>query len=246
MRMMVFAGRSGKEMLRDPLTLVFGLGFPVGLLVMMQMMMRSMPGMAGAATQFSIGQFAPAMAVFGQSFLTLFLGMLVSADRGSSFLARLFASPLRAWEYLLGYSLPLLPIALGQGAICFATALCLGLKCSWALAAAVLVLVPVSLLFIATGLLIGACLRDRQVNGVGSIFVNVATLLSGAWFPLELMSGKFKQVCYLLPFAHAVDAVRAAAAGSYGEILPHLVPVLLYAAALAALAAVLFRRKMRQ
>lgn len=246
MRMMVFAGRSGKEILRDPLSLVFGLGFPVGLLVMMQLMMRSVPGMAGAATQFSIGQFAPAMAVFGQSFLALFLGMLVSADRGSSFLARLFASPLRAWEYLLGYALPLLPIALGQGIICFSAALFLGLELSWRLAAAVLVLLPVSLLFIATGLLLGTCLRDRQVNGVGSIFVNVATLLGGAWFPLELMSGKFKQVCDLLPFSHAVDAVRAAAAGSYGEIFPHLAMVLAYAAALAALAALLFRRKMRQ
>lgn len=246
MRMLTFAGRSGKEILRDPLSLVFGLGFPVGLLVMMNLMMRSVPGMAGAATQFTIGQFTPAMAVFGLSFLAMFLGMLIATDRESSFLARLFASPLQAWEYLLGYALPLLPIALGQGVICFATALLLGLTPSWDLLAAVLTLLPVALLFISIGLLMGACLRGRQVGGVGSLLVNAATLLGGAWFPLELMAGTFKRVCYLLPFAHAVDAVRAAAAGSYGDVLPHLLPVLLYTAALAALAAALFRGKMKR
>lgn len=242
MKMMAFGQRNRKELLRDPLSFLFGIGFPVVLLVLLSLMNR---GLNGIAEQFEISAFAPGMAVFGLSFLSLFLGMLVAADRQQSFLMRLFASPLKARDYIGGYSLPLVPLALCQSVVCFGAALCFGLPLSWHLAGALVALVPVSLLFIGCGLLLGSLFTGNQVGGVGSILINVAAWLSGTWFPVALIGGVFETICYALPFAHAVDVVRLTLAGQWGAALPHLIWVLGYTVLIFALAAGIFRKKMK-
>lgn len=83
MKMLVFAGRNRKEILRDPLSTVFGLGFPTVLLLIFYFMQKNVPDMPQEV--FGIRAFAPGMAVFGLSFLTLFLGMLMTGDRKSAF-----------------------------------------------------------------------------------------------------------------------------------------------------------------
>ena len=180
MRMLAFAGRNRKEILRDPLSLVFGVGFPVALLGMMTMMQHSLNA---PVVVFGLDVFTPGMAVFGLSFISLFLGMLVAGDRSSSFLMRLFASPLTGAEYILGYSLPMVPVAIAQSTICFGTAVALGLPFTPRMFVAILALIPVGVLFIGFGLLIGSNLAASQVGGIASILVNVSTLLSGTWFP---------------------------------------------------------------
>lgn len=240
MRAWVFAGRVRKEILRDPMSLIFGLGLPLVLIAAIQLMARAIPGMSG---NFKIDHFAPGMAVFAQSFIALFLGMLVSGDRGSAFLTRLFASPLRDGDYLAGYGLPMLLIALVQGAVCFALALCFGMQATPRLLLALVALLPAALLFVALGLLIGSCLSGPQVGGAASILVNVAAWLSGVWFPLDLIGGAFRAVCYALPFAHAVDAVKAVLSGDWAAVLPHLAWVMAYAAVCFALAVWLFHKK---
>lgn len=243
MSMLAFGARNRKEILRDPVNLAFGIGFPVALMAMISMMARSIADMPGEV--FGIASFAPGMAVFSLSFLSLFLGSLIAGDRASSYLMRLFASPLTAWDYLLGYSLPLLPVAAAQSAVCFVAACLFGLTPSWRLLLAVAALIPVAMLFIALGLLLGALLTARAVGGAASILVNVCAFLSGTWFDVQLIGGAFANICYALPFYHAVEAVKAAAAGQMGAAWPHLGWVLLYAAALFALAAWIFRRKMQ-
>lgn len=243
MKEMAFAQRNGKEILRDPLSLVFGVGFPVVLILMIALMKRSIATMP--VELFKMSDFAPGMAVFGLSFLSLFLGTLISNDRSSSFLMRLFASPLTASGYIVGYSLPLVPIALAQGLVCFLTAGCVGLPLGMNTLMAVAVLVPVALLFIGLGLLFGSLLSGSQVGGIASILVNVAAWLSGTWFDLDLMGGAFRGVCYALPFAHAVDAVKLALAGSLGNIWLHLAWVMGYALMIYLAAIWAFRRRMK-
>ena len=243
MRMLAFASRNLREILRDPLSLLFGIGFPVVLLLLIGMLKRSISDMP--VELFAIETFAPGMTVFGLSFQALFLGMLMTGDRSNALLHRLFASPLTSSDYILGYCLPLLPVAVAQGIVFFAVALLLGLTVSVRLLLALVVLIPVALLFIGCGLLMGCCLSSSpQVGGIGSLLINVAAWLSGIWFDLEMIGGTFRTICRLLPFAHAVDAVTAAVAGDCGAILPHLIWVLGYAAALFACAAVIFRRRM--
>lgn len=240
-RTAVFAGRNTKELLRDPLNVAFALGFPVAVMLLLTAIQANVP-----VDLFQIESITPGMAVFGLSFISLFSGQLIAKDRGSSFLTRLFASPLAPSDFILGYALPLLPLAMAQSTVCFLLAMVLGLTPSLNILVCLLTLVPVALLFIAIGLLCGTLLNDKQVGGIcGALLTNLSAWLSGTWFDLSLVGGVFQAIAYALPFAHAVDAGRAALAGSYGDILPHLAWVSAYTVVLMALAITVFRRKMK-
>ena len=147
-RMLALAGRTGKELLRDPVTLVFGVGLPLFLLVLMSVIQNNVP-----VEIFAIGQLAPGMAAFSLSFVSMFAAILLAKDKSTSFLLRVFASPALPREYILGYALPMLPIGAAQCAVCFLTAFCFGLAPSWNILLAMLVLLPTAALYIAFGLL---------------------------------------------------------------------------------------------
>lgn len=240
MRMLAFAKRNTKELLRDPLTLFFGLGFPLVLLVLMNVIQRNVP-----VEIFRLETLAPGIALFGLTFLALFSGLLLARDRSTAFLSRLAASPMTAADFLLGYLLPLLPMAVGQSVICLAAAVVLGLPLSWNLPAVVLSLIPSALLFIALGLLCGTLFNDKQVGGMcGALLTNVTAWLAGIWFDLSLLGGGFRTFAYLLPFAHGADGARAVLAGDWAALPGHLLWVSVWAAAVMALAVWLFRQKM--
>lgn len=239
MKMFVFASRNIKELIRDPLTTVFCVGFPVVVLLLLSAIQANIP-----VSLFAISRLSPGIAVFGLSFLSLFSGMLLAKDRCTSFLMRLFTTPLSASDYIIGYILPLLPIAIMQVIICFIISFFLGLSININVLLAIIVLIPAAVFFIALGLLMGTLLNDKAVGGVSSVIINVAAWLSGTWFDLSLVGKTFKTVSYMLPFAHAVDAARAAIAGNYASILPHLWWVIGYALIILVIAIVLFRRKM--
>lgn len=240
MRMLAFARRNTKELFRDPLTLFFGLGFPLVLLVLMTVIQNNVP-----VEIFRLETLAPGIALFGLTFLALFSGLLLARDRSTAFLSRLAASPMTAADFLLGYLLPLLPMAVGQSVICLAAAVALGLPLSWNLPAVVLSLIPSALLFIALGLLCGTLFNDRQVGGMcGALLTNVTAWLAGIWFDLSLLGGGFRTFAYLLPFAHGADGARAALTGDWAALPGHLLWVSAWAAAVMALAVWLFRRKM--
>ena len=240
--MTAFSGRNTKEMLRDPLNLVFGLGFPVVLLLLLTAIQRNIP-----VDLFQLDQLTPGIAVFGLSFIALFSATLISKDRTTSFLMRLFASPMRARDYILGYTLPLLPMALVQVLLCYVVAGMLGMHLTANVLLASIVSLPAAALFIGIGLLCGSALNDKQVGGIcGALLTNLSAWLSGTWFDLNLVGGVFKKIAYALPFAHAVDAGRAAVSGDYAAIMPHLWWVIAYAVAMLAAAVLVFRAKMQR
>ncbi len=240
-RMLALAGRTGKELLRDPVTLVFGVGLPLFLLILMSVIQNNV-----SVEIFAIGQLAPGMAAFSLSFVSMFAAILLAKDKSTSFLLRVFASPALPREYILGYALPMLPIGAAQCAVCFLTAFCFGLAPSWNILLAMLVLLPTAALYIAFGLLFGVLLTDKQAAPVNSILVNVAALLGGTWFDLTLIGGTFEKICNLLPFVHATESARAALAGNYAAILPHIAWVFGWAALLLVAAVLLFKKKMRE
>ncbi|MBO7157051.1 MAG: ABC transporter permease, partial [Clostridia bacterium] len=183
MRMLTFAGRNTKELLRDPLTLAFGLGFPLVLLFLLSAIQANVP-----VPLFEIDHLIPGIAVFGLSFMTLFSATLIAKDRGSSLLRRLYTTPLTSLDFILGYTLPILPLAVAQTTICYLAALCLGLEWTVNILYAVLFILPVSLLYTAIGLLCGSVLTDKQAGGIcGGLLTNLAAWLSGTWFDLELV-----------------------------------------------------------
>ena len=240
MKWLAFASRNFKEMTRDLLTLIFGIALPVVLIVMFSLISSNI----GAATNpsFAIANLAPGIAVFSMSFVTLFLGLLVAGDRSSAFLSRILVSPMTGMDYILGYSLPLIPLALVQALACILAALCFGLKADANLLFGFIALIPVSLLYISMGLLFGSLFSDKQVGGLASILINLAAWTSGAWFPVSAVGGVYEAICNLLPFGHAVSLVQGIVQGG-GLNLGHLIWVLAYAAALSALAIFCFKKK---
>ena len=241
MKMKVFAVRTAKEILRDPLTVFFGLGFPLVILILLTAIQANIP-----VSLFEIGSLAPGIAVFGLSFMTLFSATLISKDRSGALLQRLYTTPLTAVDYILGYTLPIVPIALAQCVICFAASLVMGMKFGVNVLLAVLTIIPISLFFISLGLLCGTVLNDKQVGGIcGALLTNLAGWLSGIWFDLNLVGGWFKKIADLFPFIHAVELERAMISGSYEGILPHVLWVSGYVIVTTVAAVVVFTSKMK-
>lgn len=242
MRMWAFSSRTAREILRDPLTLFFGLGFPIILLFLLTAIQANVP-----VSLFEIERLTPGIAVFGLSFVTLFSATLISRDRETAFLWRLYTTPLTAADFILGYALPIIPIAAVQSAVCYTAALFIGLRLSAAVIYAVLFIIPVSLFYIALGLLCGSVLSVKQAGGIcGALLTNLSAWLSGVWFDLDLVGKAFKRIAYLLPFVHATELERAVTAGEYSHILPHFIWVLGYTAVTAAAAVLLFLRQMKK
>lgn len=239
MRVLTFASRNAKEILRDPLTLFFGLGFPLVLLLLLSAIQANIP-----VNLFEIQHLTPGIAVFGLSFITLFSATIIAKDRGSLLLQRLYTTPMTSADFILGYLLPIFPISIAQCMICYMAAILLGLEITVNILYAVLLIVPVSLFYIALGLLCGSMLNDKQVSGIcGALLTNLSAWLSGVWFDLDLVGGAFKEIAYALPFVHAVDMQRAILAGDFPSIAPHIWWVLGYAVILTVLAVLVFLRQ---
>jgi ABC-2 type transport system permease protein len=240
MRTIVFAERNRKEILRDPLSLLFGIALPIIIMWLFSIMQKSMP-----LDLYKIESLTPGVIVFSFSFITLFSGMLLGKDSSSSFLMRIFASPMSAADYIVGYALPLLPIAIVQIVVCFISAFFLGLSFSVNIFVAFIVLMIIALLYTGFGILLGTYFTDKQVGGIFAIFVNLTTWLSGTWFDPEMIGGTFKTIAYILPFTHAVDATRAALAGQYSELVEPLLWVVGYTIIIFVIAVLGFKKKIK-
>ena len=246
MRTLTFASRNTKEITRDILTLIFGIVFPIVLLLLLSAINKSIPEGYGPDL-FVISKLAPGITVFGLSFLALFSSMLIAKDRTTSFVLRLFTSPLKPAEFILGYTLPLIPMAMVQTAVCYLCALFLGLPFSVNLIVAVIVNLPIAVVFISLGLLFGSVLNEKAVGGIcGALLTNLSAWFSNIWFDTAMVGGAFKAVADILPFSHAVNAARAAVAGDYAAIFPDLWWVIGYAVVLLAAAVTVFAVKLKK
>ena len=238
--MLSFASRNAKEILRDPLNLAFGLGFPVVLLLLLTAIQANIP-----VSLFEIQHLTPGISVFGLAFMTLFSATLIAKDRQSALLQRLYTTPLTPLGFILGYTLPVLPIALAQALICYLVAFLLGLEITVGILYALIGVIPVSLLFISLGLLCGSLLTDKQVGGIcGALLTNLTAWFSGVWFDLDLVGGAFRKIANVLPFVHAVELERALLLGS--QIDPQdFVWVIAYVLVFLVLAVFAFLRQMQ-
>ena len=226
MRLLTFSARTAKEILRDPLNLFFGLGFPLVLIGLLTAIQSNIP-----VPIFELAHLTPGVTIFGLSFITLFAAVLISKDRESALLQRLYTTPLTAADFIFGYTLPLLPMAAAQGIICYIAAALLGLELKITALYAVLVIIPVALFYIALGLAFGSVLNSKQVGGI-----------CGAL----LVGGPFEKIANALPYIHAVELERAVFNGDYSNILPHLWWVLGYTAAAVMGAVFLFLWQMKK
>lgn len=242
MKLLTLSNRTAKEILRDPLNLFFGLGFPLVLIGLLSAIQANIP-----VPMFELAHLTPGVTVFGLSFMTLFSAVLISKDRESALLQRLYTAPLAAADFIFGYTLPILPIAVAQSVICYIAAALLGLEIKITVLYALLFLIPVALFYIALGLICGSVFNSKQVGGIcGALLTNLSAWLSGIWFDVELVGGTFHKIANVLPFIHAVELERAVFNGDFADILPHLWWVLGYSIIAVIGAIFLFLRQMKR
>lgn len=242
MKRQAFSLRVTKEILRDPLHFGFGLGFPIILLLLMSAIQANIP-----VALFEISHLAPGISVFGLSFFSLFCAVLIAKDRESALLQRLYTTPMRSSDFILGYMLPLLPMALAQAVICYAVAVFLGLPLTQNILWAVVALIPTALFFISLGLLSGSVLTGKQAGSIcGALLTNLTAWFSGTWFDLDLVGNTFRKIANLLPFIHAVELERSALQGDWETAIPHLPWVLGYGVVTTAFAIAAFLHQMKK
>lgn len=242
MRIWTFARRCAREILRDPINLGFGLGFPLVLLLLLSAMQANIP-----VSLFEIDVLTPGITVFGLSFLTLFAATLIAKDRETAFLQRLYTTPLGGADFILGYMLPLLPMAVGQAVICYLLAIPLGLTVSVNIVYAIVGILPMAVFNVALGLLCGSVLGVKQVGGIcGALLTNLSAWLSGVWFDLELVGGWFERIANALPFLHAVEMEKALFSGDFQAAAGHMLPVFLYSVLITAVATWCFLGQMKK
>ena len=242
MRMLTFAKRCAKEILRDPINLTFGLGFPLVLLYLLSALQANIP-----VSLFEIDNLTPGLTIFGLSFITLFSATLITKDRESALLQRLYTTPLTAVDMILGYMLPILPIAMGQTVICYLAAIPLELTVSIHILYAIVGIIPMAIFNISLGLLCGSILGSKQVGSIcGALLTNLSAWLSGVWFDLHLVGGAFEKIANLLPFLHAAELEKALFAGDFSVAAAHILPVLLYSMGVTAVAVFCFLGQMKK
>ena len=242
MRMITFAKRCAKEILRDPISLGFGLGFPLVLLMLLSAISANAP-----VGLFEINTLTPGITVFGLSFVTLFSATLIAKDRESALLQRLYTTPLTGADFIMGYMLPILPIAIVQTVVCYLFAIPLGLEVSINLIYAVLGIIPMAVFNIALGLLCGSVLSVKQVGGIcGALLTNLSAWLSGVWFDLGLVGGTFSKTANLLPFVHAAELEKALFSGNSEAVASHFLTVFLYSLLITVAAVLCFLRQMKK
>ncbi len=236
MRMLNFAKRNFKELVRDPLSLIFEIALPIFLLFIFQQI--KVPG-----EEYMLENFTPGIILFGFSFITLFTSTLIAKDRGSSLLIRLGTSPMKSSDYILGYILSLIPIILIQDILFFIVALLMGLSFSINIIYTILISLVISILFISFGILIGSLVSEKASGGVGSIIVQLVSFTSGMYFSKDLVGKVFATICEILPFESALNIIRGVLNNS--EILTRNIIVFgVYTIIVVILSIIVFKRKM--
>lgn len=248
MRTIAFAKRNIKELLRDPLSYLFCLGFPVIMLILMTIINESIPAEAGM-TVFRIDNLCAGITVFGLTFLMLFAALLTSKDRSSSFLMRLYASPMTAIDFIAGYYIPLMVLALAMSVITFGISFVIaaiqGISLNIVnLLLAVVMLIPSMIMFTGFGILFGCKFSQNAAPGLCSAIISAASILGGIWMDVDAIGGVIETICKALPFYHSVNLARCAVDGNIADSgISHLI-VAGYAVVVNILAVLAFRKNM--
>ena len=238
MRTLNFAKRNFKEIIRDPLSIIFAVLLPLFLLFIFQQF--NIP-----SENYKLENFTPGIIVFGFSFITMFAAMLVSKDRTTSLLVRLGISPMKSTDYILGYMLAILPIIIIQNVLFFILAVILGLSFSVNIIFAILVSIIISILFIAVGIIIGSLVSEKASSGISSIIVQLVCFTSGMYFPREALGNVFARICDFLPFESCLTIIKGIMNNDLKIItIRNIIVFTLYTIILFAISVIVFKRKM--
>ena len=250
-----FYKRNLKEVLRDPIIYIFCLGFPVAMFLLFYIINKYS---GGNTPTFEVLSLLPGIVVFSYAFIMLTLSLIVSKDTQTFFLKRLYSSPMKPFDFILGYFLVGLLIGVLQTLFCILAGFVISLisKVEFASITSLLLLVlselPILITFIFLGILFGTILNDKSAPGICSIFISLSGILGGCWMPVETMGG-FEVFCRFLPFYPSVYIGRVilSAKNAFGNVylfdsiaLFGLIPIILCMVLSAVLTVVAFNKNM--
>ena len=210
---LLFAKRNLKELSRDVLSYIFCIAFPVVMLVIMSVLNSSIPKEAGMST-FRIDNLSGGIIVFGQTFVMLFTAILVATDKCTSFLTRLYASPMKSGHFTHGYIIPMVMISIVQSLVTIISSIVVSLISGVALEPLGLVLVvftslPSALMFISIGMIFGTLFNEKAAPGFCSIIISLGTFLGGVFFDAEGVGGVMHTMCECMPFLYCTRTARS-------------------------------------
>ena len=242
-RIVTLTKRNIKEILRDPLSLIFTLGMPLFMEILFYLIFHNM------TSQFEMKYLAPGIVVFAESFLSLFVGLLIAIDRSTSFLTRLYVSKAKSYEFIFSYALSIIPIVFIQSILFFIVGGIFDTSLfSINMILAIVLSLVTSLFYIAIGILLGTLCNEKSIGGVSSIVIAGQSVLSGMWFPLEGLSEGMITIMNVLPFRNATKIIQNTIVGindTFNDLVLPLIIVLAYTVAAFIIAIVLFRKKMK-
>lgn len=250
MKSCIFASRVGKEIRRDPLSYIFCLGFPIIMLAIMSVLDSSIPEQANM-TVFHIYNLAPGISYFGLTFVMLFTSIQVSKDRTTALLLRLYASPMKAVDYVIGYTLPVCILGIMQMVICFVAAFVVGLCQGYIFSItemlfSMILLIPSLFMFVGIGILFGSAVNEKAAPGLCSIIISAVGMIGGIWMDVDGIGGVIKKVAEVLPFYHGVSLARIPFAEDFARMSIHLVWTIGFGIVFYVLAIVVFTSKMKK
>lgn len=238
MRTLNFAKRNFKEIIRDPLSIVFAVILPLFLLFIFQQF--DIP-----TDNYKIENFTPGIIIFSFSFITLFTAMLISKDRSTSLLIRLGISPMKPMDYIFGYIISIIPIIIIQNILFFILAIILGLNFSINIIWAALISIVIAILFIAIGILIGSIFSEKASSGISSIVVQLVCFTSGMYFSKDMLGDVFSKVCDYLPFDSCVTIIKGVMNNKLDLIgIRNIVVFIVYLLVTLFVSIIVFRKKM--
>lgn len=236
-RIINFSNRNIKEILRDPLSIIFASILPLFLLFIFNQF--NIPNDA-----YKLENFTPGIILFSFSFITMFTASLISKDRTTSLLIRLGISPMKPHEYILGYILSLIPLIILQDILTVIVALILGLKYSSGIILMILISLVISILFISLGILIGSIASDKSSTGVSSIIVQLVCFTSGMYFDINMVGKTFKIICNILPFNSSLNILKNFMNNTISLITVHDIIIFsIYTIIIIILSCILFNKK---
>lgn len=250
MRTLTFSSRNIKEIMRDPISYIFSLGLPIILIAMYRIIDISVSRQTSdptATSFFKPDNLVPGIAVFSLAFVMLNIAILVSKDKSTAFLSRLFTSPMTVKDYILGYLIPMIPFGIALCIICYITGICFGMTFNAAnILMSLLFLIPSILFYVGLGILFGSLFNDKSAPPMSSFIVTFSTLIGGVWFDLRLMGDKFYNICHWLPFANMVDLAKSTLNGDFTGLLKPFLITAAYTIVIYILAVLIFKKQMRK
>jgi len=191
---------------------------------------------------------APGIIIFGLLILIPTSARIIVHDKEKGFLSRLLTTPLRPVEFISGYSLCLVVIAIAQIIIFILVGWLLGMDIVGSIGLAFLIFLLTAVCSIGIGMVVASLSKsENQAEPLCWIFAMPLAMLSGCWFSVEMLPSYLRAVAYAFPFAHAIDASKAVITRGVGleAVSSDVLFLAGWAVVIFAIGVILFRRSMR-